>query len=152
MERTTRQASSYRLLSYHHQRRPRHNMGIRDVLRIRKSHHRTRSETRDEDIPEAIEGPTDVGLTAPRFTESTPDLVADPPLPQTSSPSTPRVQEPKGTQNFYPERPTDDHPRETQTVPSPIDFDQFSTRGRRSGRNTLVAPLSKERSARTSQT
>ena len=101
MERITRQAISYRLSSHHHQRRPRHNMGIRDVLRIPKPHHRTRSETRDEDTLETIEGPTDVGLTAPRFTESAPDLVADPSLPQTSSPSTPPIQEPKGTRKIF---------------------------------------------------
>jgi hypothetical protein len=71
-------------------------MGLRDFLRIPKSHRRTRSESRGEDVSETIEGPSNVGLTVPRSTESTPDLGADPLVTETSTPSTPNIQESKG--------------------------------------------------------
>ena len=68
-------------------------MGLRDIIRVPKTHRQTRSETRGETIRESIEGSVNVGLnTGPRFTGSTPDFGANP----LASSSATHIQESKG--------------------------------------------------------
>lgn len=77
-------------------------MGLRDFLPLPKSHRRTRSEARSE--IGSVENPGEVDLVVPRPTESTPDLgIGASSTPPTYSPTTPRNQEPNGTQTASPE-------------------------------------------------